>query len=79
MDFGRFVTFSDACRQTLALYESADSESCSSSSGDSALQSRVDTVNAACCEQEGVNTCVGGAPQICESTQFVIPMKLHPI
>ena len=62
----RFVTFSEACRQTLVLYESADSDSCSSSSDESVLQSRVDVVNAACCEQGGVNTCVGGAPQTCK-------------
>ena len=62
----RFVTFSEACRQTLVLYESADSELCSSSSDQSVLQSRVDIVNAACCEQGGVNTCVGGAPQTCK-------------
>ena len=62
----RFVTFSEACRQTLVLYESADSDSCSSSSDESVLQSRVDVVNAACCEHGGVNTCVGGAPQTCK-------------
>ena len=59
------MTFSEACRQTLVLYESADSDSCSSGSDESVLQSRVDVVNAACCEQGGVNTCVGGAPQTC--------------
>ena len=30
-------------------------------------QGRVDTVQAACCEQDGVNTCASGAPQRCDA------------
>ena len=65
---GRLMAFADACRQTLVLYEGANSAaSCTASHDTAALQSRVDLVNAACCEQAGTNTCVGGAPQTCAS------------
>jgi hypothetical protein len=66
-----FVSFADSCRQTLVLYERASSAgSCVTPSDDvsSALQSRVDTVNQACCEEDGVNICTsGGPPTTCDA------------
>eukprot|EP01052_Picozoa_sp_SAG31_P025668 SAG31_NODE_2264_length_6057_cov_6.828634_2_plen_781_part_00 len=63
-----FLNFSEACRQTLTLFESARRAGpCDSGSTNDALQSRVDAINQACCEQQGVNTCVGGAPQVCDA------------
>eukprot|EP01052_Picozoa_sp_SAG31_P002560 SAG31_NODE_91_length_26366_cov_6.792211_8_plen_522_part_00 len=61
-----FANFTAACRQTLVLYERANGVGGDGCTGD-ALQSRVDAMNAACCEQNGVNTCTAGAPQTCDA------------
>jgi hypothetical protein len=64
-----FTTFSEACRQTLVLYEHADAGSCTDSGSaiSGGLQTRVDAVTAACCEQDGINTCTSGAPATCDA------------
>jgi hypothetical protein len=59
-----FTKFSDSCRQTLVLFERAsDGESCTSE-GESALQTRVEAVNEACCERDGENIYTKGEPPI---------------
>jgi hypothetical protein len=64
----KLEAFSGSCRQTLVLYERASSTgSCGSDADPEALKRRVDAVNTACCEQEGVNTCTNGAPQSCDA------------
>eukprot|EP01052_Picozoa_sp_SAG31_P011857 SAG31_NODE_682_length_12841_cov_13.637655_2_plen_744_part_00 len=65
-----FTTFGDSCRQTLVLYEhGVAGHSCTDggSSVDPALQTRVDAVNSACCEQRGRNVCTNGVPQTCDA------------
>jgi hypothetical protein len=62
---GKLITFSDACRQTLVLYERAETAgSCgqAAENGDPsvAIKARVDSINLACCEQEGTNACTNG-------------------
>jgi hypothetical protein len=56
----KMVAFSGACRQTLVLHERGSTTGiCASETDETVLQSRVDEVMMACCEQEGQNTCVG--------------------
>ena len=64
----KMVAFSDACRQALVLYERAENTgACSSETDVTVLQTRVDQVNRACCEQNGQNVCTNGAPGTCDS------------
>jgi hypothetical protein len=63
-------TFSDACRQTLILFERASSGTCTSEGegeGDLVLKGRIEAVNSACCEQDNVNICTAGTPQTCDA------------
>jgi hypothetical protein len=68
LSISKFMKFSEACRQTLVLYERAsDAGSCVEESSGVELKSRVEAVTAACCEQDGVNTCTAGAPLTCDT------------
>jgi hypothetical protein len=64
----KFNDFAVACRQTLVLYERASTAG-SCGADDTALKARVDAVNTACCEQDGINVCAetGGAPMKCDA------------
>jgi hypothetical protein len=62
----KFISFSDSCRQTLVLYERAETAgSCGQADANGApspaIKARVDRINQACCEQEGTNACTSGA------------------
>jgi hypothetical protein len=63
------VQFSDACRQTLVLFERGVAGASCTSEGDDnlALKVRVDAVNQACCEQNNENVCTSGSPQTCDA------------
>jgi hypothetical protein len=54
------LPFSDACRQTLVLFERAVAGDACTGEGQGesqALKSRVEAVNNACCEKSGENIC----------------------
>jgi hypothetical protein len=63
----RLTTYADACQQTLILYDRAADEGSCTSTDETHLQSRVNRVNEACCEANGVNICTGGAPTTCDA------------
>ena len=62
-----YTEFSTACRQTLVLYERAESAGSCTAGAAVGLQSRVDAVNTGCCEQNGTNVCANGEPQTCDA------------
>jgi hypothetical protein len=62
----KLPVFSDACRQTLILFERGSGSMCTSEGeAGQILKGRVEAVNSACCEQNNINVCTAGTPQSC--------------